>query len=265
MKFLENFELFLFDLDGVVYIDDKPTPGAVETINKIKSIGKKVLFLTNNPARSKLEYSRKLRKMGIEAKSSQVLTSVDSICRYLDLRIKNKNKKTAYVIGSTYLKNRVRKTGLNIVNAKDFSKTDLVIMGGHRKFNFDEINRATILIRKGAGFIASNHDPFYPTLNGLSPASGALVSSIEIASEKEAIITGKPEKFIFDISMETANYKNKKKTLLIGDNLYTDILGGNNYGISTAVTLTGLTSRKELNTSKIKPDFVIRNLASLLK
>lgn len=265
MNFLENYELFLFDLDGVVYIDTKTTPGAVETINKIKSIGKKVLFLTNNPARSKREYSGKLKAMGISAKSSDVLTSVDSICRYVNSKIKNRDKKTAYVIGSSYLKRQVRKTGLKLVSGKNFKKTDFVIMGGHRKFNFDEMNTATILIRKGATFIASNHDPFYPTLNGISPASGAMVSSIEVASEKEAIITGKPEKFIFDISMEIAGYKNKEKTLFIGDNLYTDILGGNNFGISTAVTLTGLTTRKELKTSSIQPDYVIKNLTSLTK
>ena len=138
-------------------------------------------------------------------------------------------------------------------------------MGGHRRFNFNEINTATILLRKGAKFIASNHDPFYPTLNGISPASGALLSSIEVASEKKAIITGKPEKYLFDLSMETAQFKNKKKTVLIGDNLFTDILGGNNYGISTVVTLTGLTKRKDIKNSKIKPDFIIKNLSYLLK
>ncbi len=265
MNFLEKYELFLFDLDGVVYIDNKPTPGSVETINKIKSFDKKVLFLTNNPARSKREYSGKLKKMGIDVKSSEILTSADSICRYLNTRIRNKAEKTAYVIGSSYLKSQVKETGLNIVDGKDFRKTDLVIMGGHRRFNFKEINTATILIRKGAKFIASNHDPFYPTQDGISPASGALLSSIEIASEKKALITGKPERYLFDLSMEAARFKNKKKTVLIGDNLYTDILGGNNYGISTVITLTGLTTRKELKTSKIKPDYTIKDLSFLTK
>lgn len=265
MKFIEKFELFLFDLDGVVYIDDKPTPGAVEAISKLQSLKKRVVFITNNPARSKLEYSNKLKKLGIDGTSRQILTSTDSICRYLNTKIRDITDKSAYVIGSRYFKNQVKKTGIIVYNGKDFKKTDYVIMGGHRQFNFNEINIATILIRKGAKFIATNHDPFYPTLHGLSPASGALLASIETASEKKAIITGKPEKYLFDISMETAGYKNKKKTLLVGDNLYTDILGGINYGIPTALTLTGLTTKKVLRESKIKPDYILKNLSDLLR
>jgi len=265
MKFFENFDLFLFDLDGVVYIDDKPTHGAVETINTIKKCNKKVLFITNNPARSKSEYTGKLRKMGINAKRSEILTSADSICRYLETKVKNIESKSAYVIGSRYFKSQIKKTGIIINNGKNYKKTDFVIMGGHRQFNFNEINIATILIRKGAKFIATNHDPFYPTLHGLSPASGALLTSIETASEKHALITGKPEKYIFDISMETAQLKNKKKTLLIGDNLNTDIVGGINFGIKTALTLTGLTTRKILKQSNITPDYIIKDLSYLLK
>jgi len=265
MKILEKYELFLFDLDGVIYIDNKPTTGAVEAVNTIKSYGKRVLFLTNNPARSKLEYSSKLKKMGIDTKNSHILTSADSICRYLNTRIKNIKNKTGYVIGSKYFKNQVRKTGINIESGKNFNKTDYVIMGGHRQFNFNEINIATILIRKGAKFIATNHDPFYPTLNGLSPASGALLTSIETASEKKALITGKPERYLFDLSMETAKFKNKKKTLLVGDNLNTDILGGNNFGISTALTLTGITTKKVLKQSIIQPDYIIKDLSHLIR
>jgi len=265
MKFIENFELFLFDLDGVIFIGNKPIPRASETIRKIISYNKKILFLTNNPARSKMEYSKKLKNIGIDATSNQVLTSTDSMCHYLKLKIKEITKKTAYVIGSKYFKSQVRSTGINVVSGQNFRKTDFVIMGGHREFNFNEINIATILIRKGARLIATNRDPFYPTLNGLSPASGALLSSIETASEKEAIITGKPEKYIFDLSVKTAQFKNKKKIVLIGDNLNTDILGGIKYGIFTVLTLTGLTTKNDIKNSPIQPDYTIKNLSFLLK
>ena len=265
MKILDNFELFLFDLDGVVYIDEKPTPGAVKAINTIKKNNKKVLFITNNPARSKNEYSEKLRKIGINAKRNEILTSADGICRYLVTKIKNIHSKSAYVIGSRYFKSQIKKTGISIDNGKNYNKTDFVIMGGHRQFNFDEINTATILIRKGAKFIATNHDPYYPTQDGFSPATGALLTSIETASEKKALITGKPKRYIFELSMETAKFKNKKKTLLVGDSLYTDILGGNNFGIKTALTLTGVTSKKNLRNCSIKPDYIINDLSNLIK
>ncbi|MGI9534895.1 MAG: TIGR01459 family HAD-type hydrolase [Thermodesulfobacteriota bacterium] len=264
MNIIENFDLFLFDMDGVIYIGNKPIPGSVELINHLYNRNKIVIFLTNNPARSDSEYAKKLNKTGIKTNTDHIITSTKNICHYLKNHIKELNKKSAYVIGSRHFKSSIHKTGINIVRSGNNFKSDYVIMGGHRNFNFNEIDNASQFIRNGARIIASNRDSHYPSELGVSPGTGALLSSIEITSGKKAIITGKPEKHIFQLSLKLAGIKNKKKVVIIGDNLQTDILGGNNFGISTILSLTGVTSKKDLKNSEIKPDYIIKNPSELI-
>ena len=264
MNTIENFDLFLLDMDGVIYIDNKPVPGSVQFINHLYAKNKKIVFLTNNPARSEAEYAKKLKKIGIKVKTDQIITSTKNICHYLENNIREIHRKSAYVIGSRHFKSSIRKTGINIVRSESNFKSDYVIMGGHRDFNFNEIFNATQFIRNGAKLIATNRDSYYPSELGLSPGTGALLSSIEVSSGKKALIVGKPEKYVFQLSLKLAGIKKKSRAIIIGDNLQTDILGGINFGICTVLTLSGVTGRKELKQSSIKPDYVVNNLSSLI-
>ena len=264
MKIFSKFDLFLFDLDGVIYTENKPNPYAKETLNILRSNNKKILFITNNPSKSSRLYSLKLKNMGIECSPNEVITSSLATAYYITKRIKNKENKTAYVIGSQSFKGEIKKTGLKILSGSRAMNANMVIVGGHNKFNYNEIKIATIAIRQGAKFIATNRDPFYPSREGLIPATGALLSSIETASNSKATIMGKPEKYIFQLCFIKSKIKNKKSTLIIGDGLETDILGGINYGISTALVLGGSTTKKELKKSSLKPDFILKNLNSIL-
>ena len=230
MKIIDNFDLFLFDLDGVIYIGDNPIKGSAEAVNYLYSKNKKIVFLTNNPARSENEYSKKLKEIGIKTYKGQIITSTKNICHYLNHNIRGINRKSAYVIGSRYFRASIRKTGINMVGPGKNFKSDYVIFGGHRDFNFSEIDNATKFIRNGADLIATNRDSYYPSDNGLSPGTGALLSSIELSGGKKALVIGKPEKYIFQLSLELTGIKNKKRTVIVGDNLYTDILGGKNFG-----------------------------------
>jgi len=265
MKFIDNFDLFLFDMDGVIYIGDKPIPGTAEVIKHLYKENKRIVFLTNNPARSESEYAKKLKDIGIKTKNGQIITSTKNTCYYLKDNISGITKKSAYVIGSRHFKSSVRKTGINIVNKSNSYKSDYVIMGGHREFNFNEIDNATKFIRNGADLIATNRDSYYPSEHGFSPGTGALLSSIEISGGKKAFVIGKPEKYIFQLSLKLSGIKNKKRTVIIGDNIHTDILGGNNFGITTVLSLTGVTDKKELRRSKVKPDYVIEHPSRLLR
>lgn len=262
MNVLENFDLFLLDMDGVIYTGNHPISGTVETINYLYSKNKKIIFLTNNPSGSNTEYKKKLGNMCIKADINQIITSTASLCHYLTSRLRNINTKSAYVIGSKHLKNSVAKTGVKLISTTADS-TDYVIMGGHKNFHYGEINHASRFIRNGAKLIATNRDPCYPSKNGFSPGTGALLSSIEISGGKKALITGKPEKYIFQLSLKLAEVR-KNKAVIIGDNLKTDILGGINYGIYTVLTLSGVTDKKKLQKSSIKPDQVIERLSSLI-
>ncbi|NIP31947.1 MAG: HAD-IIA family hydrolase [Candidatus Dadabacteria bacterium] len=229
---------------------------------ELRKKGKDILFITNNPSRSPSEYKKKLNTLNIYSKLSEFITSPMAVNYYLNKKYKNLGDKSAFIIGSNYLKKEVKKSGIKSVKGKKAYNSDLTIMGGHNKFNFEEIKTATISIRNGSDFIATNKDLFYPTENGLSPATGALLASIEAASQSNAVIVGKPEKYIFEI-LKTHKIK-LKRTLLIGDSLNTDILGGKNAGFKTALALTGNTNTNDLKKSEIKPDYVINDLSQLI-
>ena len=265
MDFVNKYELFLFDMDGVIYIGNKTLPGAVRTVNYLKDKKKKVYFLTNNPARSQSEYARKLKDIGIKTDPDHIITSTRNLCNYLERNIKSLGRKTAYLIGSSHFKSSVSRTGIKSVKPGGRYKAHYVIMGGYREFNFKDIDNATQFLRNGAELIATNRDSYYPSDVGYSPGTGALLSSVEISGGTKAVVTGKPEKFIFHLSLELAGVKNKKKTVIIGDNLNTDIAGGNNFGITTVLSLTGVTDKRKLRKSAVKPEYVIDNLSGLLK
>ena len=262
MNFSKSVDHFIFDLDGVVYVGKEPTTNAPKVLDILREKKKKILFLTNNPTHAPNEYVKKLKAMKIFCTRDEIITSPMAVAFYLKKKFRKLNKKTAYVVGSRYLKKVVKETGLNLVRKKNSLSTDFVIMGGHSKFNYEEISVASNLVRKGAKFIATNRDSFYPTEFGFFPATGALLSSIEISSSNKAVIVGKPEKTIFDL----VKYKLKShNTLIIGDNLDTDIIGGNNAGFKTALTLTGATTKKDLIQSSISPSYIIKDLTYLLK
>lgn len=262
MNFLSKYDQYIFDLDGVVYLDDKETIGASETLKKLRKHNKKVCFVTNNPTRSPKEYKNKLASFNIHSDVDEIISSPMALKYYLESKYGMESNKSAYIIGSSYLKDEIKKTGIKSLAVKDVHRADLVLMGGHKKFNYEEIKNATIAIRNGATLIATNKDYYYPSGKGFLPATGSLLISIEKASGRKAVIVGKPEKYIFQL-LKSSFIKNVNTTLFIGDSLETDIRGAKKAGIRTALTLTGNTSKGMLIKSKTKPDYVINDLREL--
>lgn len=265
MRLLDLFNGFLIDMDGVVYVGEIPIEGSPDTIMHLKNNRKSVLFLTNDPRKSSSEYADKLRNIGIEANSQDVITSAMAIAHHISGEYNKLADMTAYAIGSNALKKQIKETGLKIVVGEEAKKADFVILGGHPDFHYNEMKLATLAIRNGAHFYATNRDPAYPSDEGHVPATGAMLASIEVASGKEAIVAGKPENIIFDVALIEHGLEDREGLVMIGDRLDTDILGGNNAGMSTILVLSGSTKKEDLRNSEIKPDYVINDLRDLLK
>lgn len=264
MDFLNSFDCFVFDLDGVIYSGEKAigdSPRVLETLRKIK---KGIRFITNNPSRSPSEYAEKLSKLGIESHDSEFVTSPMATVSLIKEKLPSEKWKTVFVAGSDYLKSRVRKTGLVELYGEDSLSADLVVMGSHPGFNLEEIKTASIAIGNGADFIGTNGDYFYPCEHGWAPATGALLASVEAASGKKAVTAGKPERYMFDL-LEQSGVTPTKKTLLVGDSLHTDVAGGEKAGYSTALVLSGVTKRTDLGSNEITPDFILENISFLLR
>lgn len=261
MKIADLFDHLLIDLDGVVYVGDKLTTGAKETIATLRAMGKNVIFLTNDPRCSSGEYAEKLRSMGIQATPKEVITSGMAIALYIKEHYELSNGE-AYVIGSQALKDEIKKSGLKLADDEESKKANFVIVGGHPGFNYEEMKLATIAIRAGALFFGTNRDPLFPTSEGLVPATGAIIASIEYASGKTATIAGKPEPIMFEAAKKLLS--SQERIAIIGDRLDTDIGGGKRAKISTILALSGSTDRGDLSRSQIIPDYVIEDLRDLL-
>ena len=262
MKLVDLFDNFLIDLDGVVYVENKPTVGAEKALNALRGLRKRLIFLTNDPRSSPLDYSEKLKNMNIQASPDDVITSGMAIAHYIKTHFQLKQRK-AYVVGSPALKGEIEQIGVKLSQGKDAREADFVVVGGHPKFHYGEMKLAALAIRNGAHFFGTNRDPVFPTSEGLVPATGAILASIEVASGKEAITAGKPEPVIFEVAMK--DLTSRARTAIVGDRLDTDIVGGKRVGIKTILVLSGSTQKDEISKSQIKPDYIITDLRDLLK
>jgi HAD superfamily hydrolase (TIGR01450 family) len=264
MTLSDKFDHFLIDLDGVVYTGEKPIPGSIETLLVLKDLGKNLIFLTNDPRSSVNDYSNKLNKFGFPAKPQDVITSSMAIAHYIKSKHKDITHTKAYVVGSKALKDEIEGIGLELVAGEEAKRADFVIIGGYPGFHYEELKISSLAIRNGAYFYATSRDPYIPTEEGLVPATGAVLASIEVASEKKAIVGGKPEKIIFEVAMMRNQLRPKERIGVIGDRLDSDIIGGKRAGIKTILVLSGSTKEGDLYTGDLIPDYVINDLTGLL-
>jgi len=249
----------LIDLDGSIYRGDTPLHYSKEFIEFLRERNVKFIFLTNNSTKLPEEYVEKLGKMGISSNIDEILTSGIATAIYLK---KIKNQGTSYVIGEKALKKVISDIGWKLCEDEDI--VDSVVVGLDREFTFEKLRKANYYIRNGAKFIATNPDKTFPTENGIDPGAGSLVVAVSAASQKRPFVIGKPSPYMGKIAIEKLGL-NLEEVGVIGDRIDTDIYFGKRLKVKTFLLLTGVTLRKDLEKSKIKPDFVFENLEYLVK
>jgi 4-nitrophenyl phosphatase len=245
----------IIDLDGVLYRGDEAIVGAREFIALLQREGIPFLLLTNNSTRTPGQYVTKLGKMGIAIEESDVLTSAQATALYLE-RIARPEARV-YAIGEEGLRAAL---GERYTIAEEGA--DFVVVGMDTGLTYEKLRVATLLIRGGARFIATNPDKTLPTEEGLVPGNGAVLAALEAATGVSPFVVGKPEPAIFDLALAKMGV-GKEGVAIIGDRLETDILGGQRAGLITILVLSGATSRQELENSTIKPDLVFENVRQL--
>jgi 4-nitrophenyl phosphatase len=162
-----------------------------------------------------------------------------------------------YAIGEEGLRVALQKKATLVEREADF-----VVVGMDSELTYEKLRVATLLIRSGARFIATNPDRTLPTEEGLVPGNGAALAALEAATGVAPFVVGKPEPAVFDLALDRMGI-GKEGVAVIGDRLETDILGGQKAGLATILVLSGATSRPELENSPLKPDFVFENVRQL--
>jgi NagD protein len=246
---------YLIDMDGVIYRGSQLIPGADRFIQELQKADVPFLFLTNNSQRTRRDVAVKLQRLGIQADEKHVFTCAMATARFL---AQQKPNGTAYVIGEGGLLNALHLNGYSIVD-KD---PDYVVVGEGRTFNAETVEAALSLVLGGAKLIATNLDPNCPTQSGTRPGCGAIVAMLEAASGRKALGIGKPS----PIMMRTARRElglASPDTIMIGDTMETDILGGMQLGYKTVLVLSGGTARDDLADFAYRPDYIADSLETL--
>ena len=256
---LRRKKLFLFDLDGTLYLGDTLFSGVPELLALIRARGGQYRYLTNNSSRSVDAYVERLTRLGVAAEPEDFLTSVDALIAHL--RGRGMEARRFYVCGTESMKSQLRAAGFAVASSRE--DADALLMGFDTELTFQKLEDACILLGKNVPYLATNPDWVCPTSYGFVPDCGSVCEMLWRATSRRPIVIGKPEPLMPQLAMLEAGVS-AQETLLVGDRIYTDIASGANAGIDTLLVLSGETKEEDLPTADPQPTFVLPDVAALL-
>lgn len=257
IEILKNKKLYIFDMDGTIYLGNNIFSYAIRFIENLRKSGKKVLFFTNNASRAKKTYYDRLEKMGFSPSMDEIMSAGDVTVEFLT---RNRAGKTVYLVGTPDLEKNFEERGINLLNG-DEENADIVVTSFDLTLTYDKLKNACRFVMNGAEYISTHPDFTCPTENGFIPDSGAISAFVTAATGKEPMYLGKP--YVETIKMiEEYSGFSKDEMCIFGDRLYTDIALGKKHGVSSILVLTGETTMEDVENAdeKDKPDYVFESL-----
>ncbi len=243
---------FVIDMDGVLYRGNRKIEGADTFIKFLQDNGIPFLLATNNSTKTREMYVEKLKNMGIKVKEENIITSAYVTAEVLK---KEENRASALIIGEIGIFEEIKKIGWDILDLKNWSKAEYVIVGMDTTLTYEKLKAGCLAINNGAKFIATNDDKNFPSEEGLIPGAGSMVAALEAATGKKARVMGKPN----------GPYVNMIKSLLgsediwvVGDRIETDMLLAEKLGAKKVLVLSGVTKELVKNV-----DYVINDVGEL--
>lgn len=260
MPLADRFDGLLIDLDGVVWIGREPVPGSPQALRALLEAGKRLVFVTNNPGRPPAAYAERLRELGVEVAEGQIVTAGMVVARLAGEAAGVGG--SAFVIGASALKGMIAAAGARLLEGEAGREADVVVVSGHRGFDYAELLTAKRALDRGAALFATSHDPTMPFPGGEVPGTGAVLAAVEVASGRSAEIAGKPERHLFEMAIEAVG--SDGRLAMVGDRISSDVEGGRRAGLETVLVLSGTTSRAEAEAADPAPDHVLESLGDLL-
>ena len=259
-EIVSKVKLYLFDMDGTLYLGDRLYPFTIELLHAIKNSGGKYLFMTNNSSKSVADYVKKLEKFGIKADRHDFMTSSQATSYYLK---KHHKDQVLYVCGTESLKEELINEGLTV--SDDITKTQCIVMGFDTELTFRKLHDVSYLLltQPELPYIATNPDLVCPTEFGSVPDCGSVCGMIYNATGKKPVVIGKPSALMPQLAMEKLGCT-KEETAVIGDRIYTDVKSGLNAGITGILVMSGETTPQILAESPDQPDLVLEDAGEIL-
>ncbi|GAA2915332.1 acid sugar phosphatase [Actinoplanes cyaneus] len=257
-----GYDLAIFDLDGVVFLIDKPIPGAAEAVERLRADGTSIAYATNNASRRAADVATLLTGMGVSAAPAEVLTSAGAAAALVAEQVEAGSP--VLVVGAEALRAEIRDAGLTPVESAEDAPV-AVVQGYGPEVGWKILSEAALAIRAGATWYATNTDRTLPSPRGPLPGNGSLVAVIRTALDREPdVVVGKPQPALFTTAASLAG---AERPLTIGDRLDTDIQGAVTAGMDSLLVLTGVSGPKDLLSApaECRPAFVAADLSGLFR
>lgn len=256
-KNIRDVELFVFDLDGTVYIGEKEIEGSFEAINTLRRMGKRICFFTNNSSRMHTDYIARLNNLGLRVYSDEIYTSGQVTCEYI---LDNYRGKKVYLLGNDRLKSEFELYGIEVVD----DNPDICVIGFDTSLTYERLYNFCKFINTGLPYIATHPDFFCPAEECPMPDIGAMIEAIRLTVGRTPdIVMGKPHKTAGERLALKYNLP-AKKIAMVGDRLYTDVAFGKNCRFVSVLVLSGETTAETAAKSKIKADYTLEKVKDII-
>ena len=256
---LKNKKLWLFDMDGTIYEEERVFDGTLDLLHRIDEFGGKYVFITNNSSKSVVDYIKKVNRLGIPGDESNFFTSAQATILYLK---QNHFGAKVYCQGTKSLVKELADAGIDVT--EEALAVDVVLVGFDMELTTEKLRRTCeILSTQDVTYIATNPDWVCPVSFGFIPDCGSICQMIKNATGKWPIFIGKPEPTMVDIVRKKFDVKGED-TVVVGDRLYTDIATGLNAGVTAVCVLTGEATAEEIAKGDIKPTYTFSSVKEIL-
>ena len=259
---LKSKKLFIFDMDGTIYLGNAPFDFAQTFIEHLHASDKRILFFTNNASHTTDFYVNKLTKLGFSPTKEEIMTSGDVTIEFLERHRAGKN---VYLVGTDELVENFRENGIPMLTGKE-ENADIVVTSFDTTLTYEKMDNACRMVRNGAEYLSTHPDFNCPTETGFIPDSGAIAAFVTASTGKVPTYFGKPYKETIEMICEATGFS-CEEMCIFGDRLYTDIAVGKRHGVTAALVLSGETTPEDVEaaTEADKPDFVFDSLDNVDK
>jgi 4-nitrophenyl phosphatase len=255
---LSSIRNLIIDMDGVLWHGNAALPGVEAFFSFLRSRSIRFVLATNNAMKTPQQFQAKLRGMGVEVGTNDILTSSQAAAIYLGQHAPRGAK--VFVVGEEGIRRAIVESGFVLWDEE--SAAEYVVVGMDHGLTWEKLARATLNIRAGAKFIGTNSDATFPTERGIVFGNGSILALLKTATDVEPLVIGKPAPIMYQQAMERLG-GSVEDTAALGDRLETDILGAVRAGIRSILVLSGVSTRKHLADSEYQPQWVFSDIAEL--
>lgn len=260
-RILDAHDVVFFDLDGVIYLGPIAVPGAVDGITDVRAAGVRVMYVTNNAARSAEAVAEHLNHLGFAAGPDDLITSAQVAVEVLVRELAPNSR--LLVAGTQNLVDLVRSAGFQTTRSAD-DHPDAVLQGYDPQILWPTLDEAAIAVQRGATWYATNDDITRPTDRGVVPGAGAALAVVGSTVRHDPIVFGKPHTPMLDFAIK---HTAAQRPIFVGDRIDTDIMGANRAGMPSLLVFTGAHGKRDLLEAGPgdRPSYIGADLRALLE